>query len=120
MKTGSRTRLDGPHHPSERKRRRGPRTGRRAPLAVAGPGRGAARGLPEDPMFAALLLALAVGQVPAPAPDQAAAAAPAAPPAPDRWLLMKSLQGTWPGALLDDNHLSISGWTDASFTASSV
>jgi len=37
----------------------------------------------------------------------------------DRWLLMKSLQGTWPGALLDENRMSVSGWTEASFTASS-
>jgi hypothetical protein len=32
---------------------------------------------------------------------------------------MKSLQGTWPGWLLDGNRLQISGWTDMSFTASS-
>jgi hypothetical protein len=52
--------------------------------------------------------------VPAPA---AAAPAPAPPP-PDRWLLMKELQGTLPGALLDDNRLRLSGWTEVSFTAS--
>ena len=33
---------------------------------------------------------------------------------------MKELQGTWPGALLDDNRLRLLGWTDMSFTASSV
>ena len=27
---------------------------------------------------------------------------------------MKELQGTWPGALLDDNRLRLSGWTDVS------
>src|SRR3954467_13740534 len=47
------------------------------------------------------------------------AAAPA-PSSPDRWLVMKSLQGTWPGWLLDSERLRISGWTDASFTASTA
>jgi hypothetical protein len=42
------------------------------------------------------------------------------PPAAERWWLMRTLQGTWPGWLLDDHRLSISGWTDASFTASSA
>jgi hypothetical protein len=32
---------------------------------------------------------------------------------------MKTLQGTWPGGLLDTTHTQITGWTDASFTASS-
>jgi hypothetical protein len=49
---------------------------------------------------------------------QTGAVAPA-PPAPDRWELMKLLQGTGPGLLLDGNRLSISGWTDLSYTASS-
>ena len=31
---------------------------------------------------------------------------------------MQLLQGTWYGAILDDNRTSISGWTEASFTAS--
>jgi len=44
----------------------------------------------------------------------------AAPTLPDRWFLMKALQGTWPGFLLDTERFSISGWTEASFTASSV
>src|SRR5712671_6171699 len=35
------------------------------------------------------------------APAAAAAAAPAAAAVPDRWLLMKSLQGTWAGQALD-------------------
>jgi hypothetical protein len=50
----------------------------------------------------------------------AAPPATAPPPAPaaDRWLLMKALQGTWEGALLDDNRLLLSGWIDMSFTAS--
>jgi hypothetical protein len=33
---------------------------------------------------------------------------------------MKALQGTGPGALLDDNRLQVSGWTELSFTASSA
>jgi hypothetical protein len=32
---------------------------------------------------------------------------------------MQALQGTWYGAVLDDNRLSISGWSDLTFTASS-
>jgi hypothetical protein len=51
-------------------------------------------------------------------PPEAAPPPPAPAPA-DRWLLMKTLQGTWPGWLLDDHRLTVSGWTDASFTASS-
>ena len=55
--------------------------------------------------------------------DNSAESAPAVPvvsaPA-DRWLLMNSLQGTWPGSLLDEHRLQISGWTDVSFTASSA
>jgi hypothetical protein len=51
----------------------------------------------------------------------AAPAASSAPPqaATDRWLLMQALQGTWEGSLLDENRLSLTGWIDASFTASS-
>jgi hypothetical protein len=61
---------------------------------------------------------LAVGQTtpaatpPAPVPIQTSV--------PDRWLLMKALQGTCSGSLLDGNRLSISGWTDFSYTFSSV
>jgi hypothetical protein len=32
---------------------------------------------------------------------------------------MKTLQGTWPGWLLDENRVQVTGWTDASFTGSS-
>jgi hypothetical protein len=31
---------------------------------------------------------------------------------------MKALQGTWEGVMLDENRLSVYGWTEASFTAS--
>ncbi len=40
------------------------------------------------------------------------------PPLPDRWWIMRELQGTWLGTLLDGNRLSLSGWTEASFTGS--
>lgn len=53
----------------------------------------------------------------APAPAPAAIAAP--PTSPDRWLLMKWLQGTWEGSLLDSERMQITGWTEGSFTASS-
>ena len=68
-----------------------------------------------------LCLALTAGQAEAPAASPPAEQPPPSPatPPPDRWLLMRSLQGTWPGWLLDENRLSISGWTDISFTASS-
>jgi hypothetical protein len=55
-------------------------------------------------------------------PPPPAPPAPAAPPspAPDRWFLMKEMQGTWPGMVLDGNRMAIYGWSDFSFTASSV
>ena len=43
-----------------------------------------------------------------------------APAPPDRWMLMKALQGTYAGSLLDENRLQISGWTNVSYTASSA
>lgn len=43
----------------------------------------------------------------------------AADPAPERWPLMRELQGTYPGWLLDGNRLSFNGWVEAAFTASS-
>ena len=69
-----------------------------------------------------LTLALAVGQTDTGASVQQQAEQPAAPAPtpPDRWLLMRSLQATWPGWVLDSNRLQISGWTDLSFTASSA
>src|SRR5437660_1043810 len=75
--------------------------------------------LPEVLMWPCLVLAasLAFGQTEAPPAEK-----PSSPPAPlpDRWLLMKSLQGTWPGAVLDQNRMQVSGWTDVSLTASSA
>jgi Putative beta-barrel porin-2, OmpL-like. bbp2 len=66
-------------------------------------------------MWTALLTvgALAIGQTPV--PEQAAVPPP---PAPDRWPLMRELQGSYPGWLLDGNELSVSGWVDSAFTAS--
>lgn len=90
-------------------------------------------------MWPALVLggALALGQPPAPpapvqeppptvevalpqlAPPTPTAEKPAAPPpAPERLPLMRALQGTWYGAMLDDHRLRLYGWTDLSFTAS--
>jgi hypothetical protein len=41
-------------------------------------------------------------------------------PAPERWFLMRELQGTPAGIVMVTERLSVSGWTDGSFTASSV
>jgi hypothetical protein len=70
-----------------------------------------------------LSLALGVGQTEAPADSPAPESAQppsSAPVAPDRWLLMKSLQGTYYGGLLDGNRLNVSGWTNGSFTGSTA
>jgi hypothetical protein len=83
--------------------------------------------------FALLTGALTLGRQPEPpepepltvplfVPPPSAAAAtpqPASVKPPDRWFAMQSLQGSWAGALLDDNRMSVSGWTDMTFTASS-
>jgi hypothetical protein len=84
-------------------------------------------------MLPSLLLcgALALGQPPTAEPPPAEAPTvtievPPTPPAapepsksvPDRWPLMRALQGTWYGAALDDNRLSVSGLTGLAFTAS--
>jgi hypothetical protein len=45
-------------------------------------------------------------------------AATAAPPA-DRWLLMRALQGTWPGYLLDGHGTQLYGWVETSVNGSS-
>jgi hypothetical protein len=50
-----------------------------------------------------------------PAPPVPAAVAAAAP---DRWWLMRELQGTWMGAFMDDNRLFFTGWIEQSYTAS--
>jgi hypothetical protein len=40
--------------------------------------------------------------------------------AQDRWLLMNTLQGTYPGWQLDSQRIQVLGWTEGSFTASSA
>lgn len=68
-----------------------------------------------------LCLALSIGQTEVTASQVAPEAPPvAAPTPPDRWLLMKSLQGTYPGWALDGNGIQAYGWTASSFTASSA
>jgi hypothetical protein len=64
---------------------------------------------------AVLLTFAAIGQAPEAAPETPAPAAPA----PERWPLMKALQGTYPSWLLDGNRLQLYGWVDSAFTASS-
>jgi hypothetical protein len=70
-------------------------------------------------MFYHLLLttALAIGQESTVPPETPP---PQPAPVPDRWPLMKSLQGTWPGWLLDSERMQFSGWLDMSYTFSSV
>ncbi|MBI1918825.1 MAG: porin [Planctomycetes bacterium] len=69
-----------------------------------------------------LLSAALIGQAPAP-PDTSTSEAPppklppAPSPPPDRWLLMKALQGTWPGAVLDSNRTQVYGWVQQGFAA---
>ncbi len=72
------------------------------PPAEAGP--------PPEP------IGLTVEVPPAPPPPAPAAPTPAAPP--DRWPLMRALQGTWYGAVLDDRRVTVSGWVEAGFTGS--
>src|SRR5260370_2825041 len=55
---------------------------------------------------------------PGPAPP-AQPPPPFVPAAPDRWLLMPMLQGTYPAWLLAGTKVEIYGWTASSFTASS-
>jgi hypothetical protein len=76
----------------------------------------------EVPVLSCLLVsaALSLGQLPFEPPPVAPEPSPAPTAATsDRWLLMKTLQGTWPGGLLDDNRMQLYGWANASFTASS-
>jgi hypothetical protein len=82
------------------------------------------RRLAEGPMLQSIFLStvLAVGQTGAPPAQTPPTPAPPPPAAqaPDRWLLMKELQGTLPGAFLDSQRMQIYGWIDFSFTASSA
>lgn len=79
-------------------------------------------------MLAASLLftALSLGQIDAPPVEtrsgtpKAESVTPTAASISDRWPLMKVLQGTTPGILLDTQRLVITGWTQGSFTASTA
>lgn len=66
-----------------------------------------------------LLSAIVIGQADAGPPSTEPPPIPATTP-PDRWLLMRSGQGTFPGWLLDSNRISVSGWTNGSFTGSTA
>src|SRR5262245_4366137 len=83
-------------------------------------------GKAETIMLSIVLLsaALSLGQdqalAPVPAAPPPPAVSPPSSPTPDRWFVMKCLQGTWPGWCLDSERMQITGWTDMSFTASSV
>lgn len=63
--------------------------------------------------------ALSLGQTEPAPPEVPVPPPPPTLPTPERWMLMKLLQGTWEGAVLDDNRMQIYGWTETSFTASS-
>jgi hypothetical protein len=63
-------------------------------------------------------ITLVISAPPPPAAPAPPAPAPAATP-PDRWFVMRQLQGTAAGALLDGNRLAVYGWTETSFTGSS-
>jgi hypothetical protein len=83
-------------------------------------------------MFPALVLAgaLALGQPPAPPqspaptkPNDAPAETPCQPeeppaPTPDKWLLMRSIERTRSADWFERSHVSVYGWTNGSFTAS--
>src|SRR5438132_174178 len=74
---------------------------------------------PGFPMLQCLLLsaALSLGQT---VPPSTVISTLPPPPVPDRWLLMKELQGTGLGALLDGERMQVTGWLESSFTASSA
>ena len=74
---------------------------------------------PAPPTPAPINITAPLLPIPTPPPAPAAAAAPAVTP-PPRWFLMKDLQGTYPGTLLDGNNIAIYGWAEVSATASSA
>lgn len=89
-----------------------------AALTLAQPGQAPVAAAPEVELQP---LDITVQVIPPTAP---ATLTPAAPPVrpkespPDRWWMMRELQGTWLGAWMDDNRLSVSGWVEGSFNAS--
>src|SRR6266851_2073666 len=74
-------------------------------------------GAPDDGGLSAPLEVAAPLLQPPPAPQPPLQANVAVPPSPQRWLLMKSLQGTWPGWLLDSQHTQAYGWVQQGFAA---
>jgi hypothetical protein len=72
---------------------------------------------PEQPPVIEATIPALPPRPPPPAPPAPPPSPPAAPA--DRWLVMRELQGTLPGAVLDGNRLRVLGWTEMSFTASS-
>src|SRR4051812_26620903 len=71
---------------------------------------------------AVLIFALSASAQPPTTPEPAPEGPPPPPPpaVSDRGLLMRSLQGTYPGWLLDSNKIKITGWIEGSFTASTA
>lgn len=65
---------------------------------------------------ACLVLALCLGQTGETPTEESKAEAPASEP----WFLMRELQPTWVGAWLKQHNVDVYGWTDMSFTASSM
>lgn len=55
---------------------------------------------------------------PSPSPSPAPAPAATTPAPAERWWLMHEAQGTWLGALLDDNRLYLNGWIEQAYTGS--
>jgi hypothetical protein len=74
-----------------------------------------------DPAPSSAPLLISAPLLPAVSPSVEATPPPTPPlPQSPRWLFMREFQGTAPGWLLDDHRLSISGWTEVSFTGSSA
>src|SRR5438093_10148604 len=58
--------------------------------------------------------ALSPSQASASTPAAEAAATPPPAVAPERWILMKALQGSGPGTFLDSERVQVTGWTEGS------
>src|SRR6478609_4707220 len=88
------------------------------PLVVPAPSAAPAvaqPGLEQPPPAQNIELAL-----PQLAPPPPATPPPAPPAAPNQWPLMRLLQGTWYGAVLEDRRISVYGWTEMSYNASTA
>lgn len=99
-----------------------PASQRPTPLAVAvfaERGKELVQATEAEPLSKPIEITAAVLPASQPPPAAEEPAVPAAAAA-ERWLLMRALQGTWPGAVLDGHRLAIWGWTNASFNFSSA